>query len=109
MPNNANKKQSNETQTDVSGDFAKIADERNVFEVKYRKTARMFNMLKSSLEEYQKKYVVRASEVRALTTALNRFDNRNTLLPIEEIDQMYQEGYEDWKRENPEFVARYKL
>lgn len=71
----------------------------------------MFNISSQSLEEYKKNYVICAAENRALGTALSRYDKSYTDLikPIDQIDVMYQEGYEDWKKNHPEFVSHFKL
>lgn len=107
----AKKQHSNQTQTELSSDdITTVIRDRELFETKYRKTAQLFNVVKQSLEDYKKSFVIRVSENRALATVLKKIDKRYPgPPPIEGIDEMYQMGYEEWKKQNPDFVKRYQL
>lgn len=107
-------KTNNETQTELDlyvpqEHYHKIVQERDIFESKYRNAAVLLNTSMKNLEEYQRNYVICASENRALGLALSRFDKNYTAKPIDQIDEIYQKGFEEWKNQNPEFVNRYIL
>lgn len=74
-----------------------------------KKYTQFFNVANESLDEYKQKNIFLVAENRALATALSRCDKNWIPTPNEEIDEMYQNGYEKWKKENPEFVKRFNL